>query len=86
LARQGRRREKLLMLNANFILKHEPINPIINRHVALAAGNCFGYYARQSLAKKQAGNIEQKLQQKYLRAELKLTQLSARPKKRPQNF
>jgi ribonuclease Y len=36
--------------------------------IALAAGSVLGYYARQSIAKKQAGTLEAKLQKKVLKA------------------
>jgi len=36
--------------------------------VALAAGSVFGYYARQSIAKKRIGTIEQKLQERISQA------------------
>ena len=36
--------------------------------VALAVGSVLGYYARQSIAKKQAGTLEAKLQKKVLKA------------------
>jgi len=36
--------------------------------VALAVGSILGYYARQSIAKKQAGTLEAKLQKKVLKA------------------
>ena len=36
--------------------------------VALVVGSVLGYYARQSIAKKQAGTLEAKLQKKVLKA------------------
>jgi len=42
--------------------------PLIVGIVALAAGSVLGYYARQSIAKKQAGTLEAKLQKKVLKA------------------
>ena len=35
---------------------------------ALIVGSVLGYYARQSIAKKQAGTLEAKLQKKVLKA------------------
>ena len=41
--------------------------------VALGVGSVLGYYARQSIAKKRIGTIEQKLQEKILRAKEEAT-------------
>src|SRR3989344_1532900 len=38
--------------------------PLLAGIVALSAGSVLGYYARQSIAKKRIGTIEQKLQEK----------------------
>lgn len=43
--------------------------PLIVGVVALAAGSIFGYYTRQSIAKKRIGTIEQKLQEKIFQAQ-----------------
>ena len=48
------------------------MNPLIVFLVgilALLAGTAFGYYARQSLAKRKAGTVEQKLQEKIAKAQ-----------------
>jgi len=42
--------------------------PLIAAVIALAAGSVLGYYARQSIAKKQAGTLEEKLQKRTLKA------------------
>jgi len=42
--------------------------PLIAAFIALAAGAILGYYARQSIAKKRIGTIEQKLQEKVVQA------------------
>jgi len=43
--------------------------PLIVGVVALAAGSVMGYYARQSIAKKKLGTIDQKLQEKISQAQ-----------------
>ncbi|MBM3258083.1 MAG: ribonuclease Y, partial [Candidatus Nealsonbacteria bacterium] len=42
--------------------------PLLAGILALALGSVLGYYARQSIAKKQAGTLEAKLQKKVLKA------------------
>ena len=46
----------------------QPIILIIVGTVSLALGSVFGYYARQSIARRRAGTIEQKLQKKVTEA------------------
>src|SRR3989338_3682715 len=43
--------------------------PLIAAILGLVAGSTLGYYARQSIAKKRAGTIEQKLQEKISQAQ-----------------
>lgn len=42
--------------------------PLIVGVIALTLGSILGYYARQSIAKKQAGTLEAKIQQKVSKA------------------
>src|SRR3989338_3203631 len=43
--------------------------PLIAAILGLAAGSVLGYYVRQSIARKRAGTIEQKLQEKIFQAQ-----------------
>jgi len=54
--------------------------------LSLIAGSVLGYLARQSIAKKQLGTIEEKLQQKVLQAKAEAESLLSRAKEKAQHL
>ncbi len=54
--------------------------------IVLAAGSFLGYYARQSIAQKQAGTLEAKLQKKVLKAKQDSDVILAEAKQKAQEF
>jgi len=60
--------------------------PLIVGLVSLAIGSFLGYYARQSIAKKQAGTLEAKLQKKVLKAKQDSDVILAEARQKAQNF
>ncbi len=59
-----------------------PLIPLIVGFIALALGSILGYFARQSIAKKRIGTIEQKLQEKVAQAKQESETILSQAKER----